>query len=179
MMLKWSLALLVALSLSVLAGAIQVFNQAWNESAAESVRQSRVALQLAQQRSGLLEMAEREGLLSSFEQDRGSFNVELALGIENISRHGENLSLQFEQETVGTIDYPDSELEIGVIALNVRFRASHAPAALDVIKKVDEKIGAWPAEVRGCELFRTPVNSLSVSCVFHIYHWAVDDRPVA
>lgn len=177
-MLKWSLALLVALSMSVLAVAILVANQSWNESAAESTRQSRVALQLAQQRLGLLEMAHREGLLSSFKLDRGSFNVELALAIKAIAMHKKNLSLQFEQQTVGTIDYPDSELQIGVIALNVKFSADHAPAALDVIDDVDEKIGAWPAEVRGCELFRTPENRLSVTCVFHIYHWAVDDRPV-
>lgn len=177
-MFKWILILVGALTVSGLAGAVFVVNQSFNVSAEEAARQSRFTLQIAQQRFELLKKAENQQLLSSLALDRDSFNVKLALAITEISDPANNLSLQFEQETVGNFVYPDSDMEIGIIKLDVSFSTDYTPTALGVLKDISAQVGAWPAEVRGCELFRMPVNGVSVNCIYHIYHWVVHDGPV-
>lgn len=154
-------------------------NHSWNSALSGELAVSVEALDQMEHKYRSVERAVNKGLVSSLSMDQQALQIHLALQMRDLARSQPTMLFTFEQEVKSEFSSAVGGLSITVFAVNLEFVSTHALQAKALLEEIKSYSGAWPAEVRACQIIRRPSDGLTVRCVLHIYHWSAGKENLA
>ena len=173
-MVRWSMTLATVLGvLAISIGVIFWIVQA-NDSAAETLRQTRVVHQQLQQKFTVLQSDDHVQQLAQLDQALDALQISLAEVLSERPLPSGVVDVTFEQLVLPQMMGAGTSYPVSVLRLSLSLTIEHSLGLASMLDRVSYAMATWPFEVRGCEVQRLAVKHLNAHCILDFYHWSDD-----